>query len=263
MRKLALLGLLTSVFLAPQFARAQVTPAKPPPAPAPAPSAAPPPATAPEAPPAPPGAYPQAPIAPPAQAAPPPVGYPYGYAPPQGYGYGQPVVDPARQQTLTELQQVDLKLASVRGEQKQYSLGGPAAMMGAGFGIALGFGTAAIIERIIAEDIEHRDCNYDNYYDDDYYYDDNWCDVSGNGIVTEHDEDLARGMARGFGVVAGIGAGVGIMGTVFLMQRLAKRREFSPQINELNLRRSQLLQQLRFGGGYSQNRLHLTISGRF
>jgi hypothetical protein len=270
MRKLALLGLLACLVaqLAPQRAHAQAAaagskktaaPAAPKPAEAPAPQAAP----APVAPAAPPGAFPQeAQTAPPPQVAPPPpvVGpYPYNYG---GYGYAAPVNDPARQKTLADLQQVDLRLTNLHAQQQQYSLTGPSIMMGAGFAVALGFGIAAIIDRVIAEDIQHGDCRY-NYNSNDYYYDDDYCDVSNNGLVTQHDEDLARTMARTFGAISIIGTGVGITGAVFLMKRLAERRQFTPELQELKVRRGQLLQQLRYGGGYSNNTFRLTLSASF
>lgn len=184
--------------------------------------------------------------------------YPYGY----GYGYQQAPADPARQKTLAELQALDLRLVNLRAQQKQYSITGPATMMGAGFAVMLGFGIAAIFERIVAEDIQHGDCH--NYYDDDYYYHDpSYCDVNNNGFVTQHDEDLARTMARSFGAVSAIGGAVGITGAVFFFKRLQQRKQFAPEMEELKVKRGQLLQQLRYGTGYSSNGFSLTLSGRF
>jgi hypothetical protein len=70
-------------------------------------------------------------------------------------------------------------------------------------------------------------------------------------------------MARTFGAISIIGTGVGITGAVFLMKRLAQRRQYTPENQELKVRRGQLLQQLRYGGGYSNNTFSLTLSARF
>jgi hypothetical protein len=190
---------------------------------------------------------------------PPPVAgsYPYGY----GYGYTPPPPDPQRQKTLTELQQVDLRIASVKKEQRQHSLVGPLAMTGAGYLAAAAFGLAAVLEWAIAEDIRDDDCGY-RYNRSTRDYEDR-CDVNNNGVVTKADEHDARVMARTFGAISAAGAGLGIAGTVLLMRQLAKRREYSPELYELGTRRGQLLQQLRYGGGYSSNGLTLNISGKF
>jgi len=60
-----------------------------------------------------------------------------------------------------------------------------------------------------------------------------------------------------------VGVGVGIAGTVFLAQRLAKRRESTPEIQRLRSRKQQLMRSLQYGGGYSQNGLQLTLGGAF
>jgi hypothetical protein len=70
-------------------------------------------------------------------------------------------------------------------------------------------------------------------------------------------------MARTFGAISALGAGLGIAGTVLLLKRLSKRRVFAPELRELGVRRGQLLQQLRYGGSYSQNGMQLSIGGRF
>ena len=264
MRMLRLLGLLAilSQQLAPQLAEAQAAPAKPAPAPttegaAQAPTQAP----APVAPAAPPGAFPQtAEPAPPANAAPPP---PVGPYPPSGYGYGYGYppapVDPARAKTLGELQGLDLRIQELRRQQKRYSLGGPIAMTSAGFAVSIGFGVGALLSWAIAEDIQHHDCGD---YNSSYYYADR-CDINNDGDVDYHDEHDARRLARTFGAVSAIGGGVGILGTVWLVKRLAKRQQFEPELDQLSRRRGELLQQLRYGAGYSNNGLQLTLSGRF
>jgi hypothetical protein len=216
------------------------------------------------APPAPPGAFPQSataaatPVEPPPP--PPPVAgtYPYGY----GYGYSAPPpADPRREKTLSELRQVDLRIASVKKEQRQHSLVGPVAMTGSGYLVAAAFGLAAVLEWAIAEDIRDDDCGY-RYNRATRDYEDR-CDVNNNGVVTKADEHDARVMARTFGAISAAGAGLGIAGTVLLMRQLAKRREYSPELYELGTRRGQLLQQLRYGGGYSSNGLTLSVSGKF
>jgi hypothetical protein len=244
LRLLVLFALVCPVF-APAFAHAQTTP----PAGAPDAAAAP----APVAPAAPPGAFPQQQAAPQVQAPPPPPSY-YDY----GYGYVAPPPDPARVRALGELQSLDLRIASVRQKQKQHSIVGPAAMTASGFAVAMLFGAIAVWEWSLAEDIRRGDCGtyrYDRYDDD--------CDVNNDGYVDGDDRRAARTLARSFGAVSAVGAGLGIAGTVFLVRRLAKRRVYAPELRDLGLRRGQLLQQLRYGGGYSQNGLQLTVSGRF
>lgn len=284
MRTLRLLGLLA--LLCPQLARAQAAPAetrdKPdaPAATAPAkpsaPKAAKPapakpaaeteaaaPSSAPVAPAAPPGAFPQAPPPPPdgAEVPPAPVqpqsGYPYGY----GYGYVAPPVDPQRQKALHDLQQLDQRIASVRKQQRQYSIVGPTIMTGSGYLVAFGFGVGALASYFIAEDIREGDCRL-RFNRTTREYDDR-CDVNDNGVVTEKDEDAARTLARTFGAISALGAGVGVVGTVLLVKQLARRREYQPELYELHTRRGRLIQQLRWGGGYSSNGATLTLSGKF
>jgi hypothetical protein len=169
-------------------------------------------------------------------------------------------MDPQRQKTMGELRTVDLRIASVRREQSQYSLAGPIAMTAAGFGTAIAFGVVAMVEWFIADDIDKKNCGY--YYSDYNGYDSR-CDVNNDGRVNSDDEHRARVLARTFGAMSGVGAAVGITGTVFLMKSMAKRRQYSPELNELSTRRGQLLQQLRYGGGYSNNGMQFTLSGRF
>jgi hypothetical protein len=187
----------------------------------------------------------------------PPGDYPYGY----GYGYVPPPVDPQRQKALHELQQVDLRISSVRRQQRQYSIVGPAVMTGSGYLLAAGFGIAAVASFFLAEDIRDGDCDL-RYNRGTREYEDR-CDVNDNGLVTRADEDAARVLARTFGAISALGAGVGVVGTVLLMKQLGKRRQYQPELYELNTRRGQLLQQLRWGGGYSNNGATLTLSGKF
>ncbi len=288
MRTLRLLGLLA--LLCPQLARAQAAPAETPATPA-APAATAPakpsapkpakpakaaptkpaaeaeaaqtaPAPAPVAPAAPPGAFPQAPPPPPDTAEAPPAplqgqGYPYGY----GYGYVAPPMDPRHQKALHDLQQLDLRIASLRKQQRQYSIVGPAIMTGSGYLVAFGFGVAALASYFIAEDIREGDCPL-RFNRSTREYDDR-CDVNNNGLVTGKDEDAARTLARTFGAISALGAGVGVVGTVLLVKQLAKRRQYQPELYELNTQRGQLIQQLRWGGGYSSNGATLTLSGKF
>lgn len=191
------------------------------------------------------------------EAPPPPApvagGYPYGY----GYGYAPAPVDPRRDKTLSELQQVDVRIASVRKQQKQYSIAGPLAMTATGYGFAAIAGLVAVFSWVNAEDIQSGDCPYS-------YRRNNRCDIDDDGVIDKHDERDARILARTFGAISALGAGVGIAGTVLLMKRLAKRRQYGPELDELGTRRGQLLHELRYGGGYSQNGgLQLNVSGRF
>lgn len=261
----------------PVLAQAQTGPASSPP-----PSAQP--APAPVAPAAPPEAFPQQQPAPQVQPPPPPApgttygapGSPYAAptpgsaypAPPPGYyggsyGYGYaapPASDPERARALGELQNLDLRIAAVRKKQKQHGIVGPAAMTASGYAIAVLFGAIAVWEWAIAEDIRQGDCSrYRDRYD---RYDDE-CDVNNDGYVDGDDRRDARTLSRAFGAVSAVGAGLGIAGTVFLVRRLGKRRAYAPELRDLGVRRGQLLQQLRYGGGYSHNGVQLSISGRF
>lgn len=136
-------------------------------------------------------------------------------------------------------------------------------MTGSGYLVAAGFGIAAMASFFLAEDIRDGDCG-SRYYRSrrDYYYGDR-CDVNDNGLITRADEDAARVLARTFGAISALGAGIGVVGTVLLVKQLGKRRQYTPELRELNTRRGSLLQRLHWGGGYSSNGAALTLSGRF
>jgi hypothetical protein len=234
MLRLLVLFALTLIF--PRFTQAQtVAPAEPAPV---APAVAPPNAV---------------PVQLPAPSAPTPA------APYYGHSYAAPpLVDPGRIRALNELQTLDQRIASVRSKQKQYSIVGPSVMTASGYGVSLAFGIVAMLQWALAEDIEEGHCG-DYRYDHSHAY----CDVNDDGIVDKDDEHTARSLARTFGVISGIGAGLGIAGTVLLVKRLSKRHEFAPELRDLGVRRGQLLQQLRYGGGYSRNSVQFNVTALF
>jgi hypothetical protein len=182
---------------------------------------------------------------------------PVPYAPAPYYGYGYPAPDPGRALALNELQSLDIRIAQLKQSQKQHSIVGPTIMTAAGYTVMLVFGAIALSDWAIAENVQHGDCQGGVY---DY---DPACDVNDDGYIDKDDEDTARTLARTFGALSIVGTGLGITGTVLLVKRLAKRREFAPELRELGLRRGQLLQQLRYGGAYSQRGMQLTLSARF
>jgi hypothetical protein len=182
---------------------------------------------------------------PPAQSAP---------APYYGYGYA----DPGRLRALNELQHLDLRIAQLKQSQKQHGIVGPAILTAVGYTVTLVFGAIALADWAIAENFDDGLCGQGELYD----YDPS-CDVNNDGYVNPEDEDAARTLARTLGALSVVGTGVGIAGTVLLVRRLAKRREFKPELKDLGARRGQLLQQLRYGGVYSARGVQLTVSARF
>lgn len=251
MRLLRLVALLASLCSA--VANAQTTPVSPAPT-APTPVGAPAPVTVPAQVTLPTPVAVPAPVAAPAPAqsgAPPAPYYGYGYAPPP---------DPSRLRALSELQSLDVRIALLKQNQKQHGIVGPTIMTAVGYSLTLVFGAIAFADLAVANNIADGHCGYDDRYDYDY---DASCDVNDDGFVDADDEDTARTLARTFGALSVVGAGLGITGTVLLVRRLAKRREFAPELRELGVRRGQLLQQLRYGGGYSRNGIQLTLSAQF
>lgn len=212
------------------------------------------------APAAPPQAYP-------VQPAPPPAVAPYPGAPPQpgvapnGYGYGYPgVVDPARAQAVAELQAIDMRLAALKQQQAEHSLGGPIAMTAAGFGIAVIFGAVALSQFVLAEDIQSGECGY--YVNRDGYYDSR-CDANDDGQVDGDDVDRARKMSRTFGALSGVAGGLGIVGAVLLGLRRAERSVYTPEIKALGARRKQLMREMKYGGYVQYGGLVVTVGARF
>jgi hypothetical protein len=233
------------------------------PAPAPAPGAAPAVQTAPgaapavsDAPPLQPQPVQPAPVYPPPPAA---AGYPpaaTGYpAPPAGY-YPQPL-DPARQgAVLSELANIDARVAAVRAERSRHGLGGPITMMASGYATALIFSIVGVVHWGIAEDIQKG-----RYVDADYSFDE--YDLNGDHKIDHEDEERARRGARTFAAIGFMGLGVGIGGSVFLARRLAARRRYDPELQSLRGRRLELLRQLQYGGALGQGSMQLTLKGRF
>ena len=192
----------------------------------------------------------QTPVAPTASA---PVNIPAPY-----YRYGYAPAPDARIRALNELQTLDFRIAQLKQNQHQHGIAGPIIMTAAGYTFTVVLGSLALVNSGIARDIQTGHCGDDEPYDYD-----SACDFNGDGDVDGHDEDEARRLARIFGGVSLIGAGLGITGTVLLVRRLAKRREFAPELRDLAVRRGQLLQQLRYGGGFSRNAFQFTVGARF
>jgi hypothetical protein len=153
---------------------------------------------------------------------------------------------------------LDLRIAQLKQAQKQHGIAGPIVMTATGYSFTVVLGALALVNLAIARDIENGHCGDDEPYDND-----SACDFNGDGNVDKHDENDARRLARIFGGVSLIGAGLGITGTVFLVRRLTKRRESAPELRDLGVRRGQLLQQLRYGGGFTNSAFQLSVSGRF
>jgi hypothetical protein len=238
---------------------------------APAPTAPAPTAEIPPAPYAqPPVQYAQPPVQyaqPPAQYAQPPVQYaPPAPPPPPGYGYPVPQDPAQRAAVIGELSSVDARLQAVQRERSSHRIGGPIAMMSVGYGCSLIFMGVALAQWSLAEDIQTGDfTSYNSRGGDDYYYDydgDRY-DLNNDGRIDGDDEDKARRQARVLGGLTGIAAGIGITGTVVLVQRLAKRHQLAPEIEKLKGRRLELLRHLQYGGAPSQSGLQLTLSGKF
>jgi hypothetical protein len=257
MRTLRLISLLTFVSGA-SLAQAQQAPATPP-----APTAQ----TAPSAQPAPvqyaqpgPVQYAQ----PYAQPAPVQYAQPYAPPPPPGYAYPRPQDPAQRAATITELTSVDAQMATVQRERSNHRIGGPIAMMGIGYGLGALFGTIGLIQWSIADDIDHGDFDYYNRNDSSYYYDsDSNLDLNNDGVINGKDEHRARRTARIMGGLSLVSTGVGIAGTILLVRKLAKRRESAPELERLRTRKLELLRNLQYGGGLSQNGLQLTLGGTF
>ncbi|HEX6245994.1 MAG TPA: hypothetical protein VFZ61_33945 [Polyangiales bacterium] len=241
-----LAAVLAALLLASGAARAQDPVAPPPPAAAP------------------PAAYPApAPAAPYPDTAPPPVAPPAPYSgaaqpgvAPNGYGYGYPMLDPAR----AELQAIDLRLSTLKQQQAQHGIGSPIAMTAAGFGILVIFGAVSLSQFALAEDIESGECSF--YVARDGYYDSR-CDVNDDGEIDGQDVDRARMLTRTFGALAGVAGGLGIVGAVWLGLRRAERSVYTPEIKALGARRKQILRDLKYGGYPQYGGMVLTLGARF
>lgn len=246
MRTLPLIGFLTFVSSS-SLALAQQAPAVP--VPANPPQVAPPPAPIPQQPPPvqyaqpAPGQYAQ-PLAP----------------PPPGYAYPAPQDPAQRAAVLAELSQVDGRLYALQLERSSHRIVGPIITMGGGFGAAVLFGMVGLIKWGVAEDIKRGD--YPTLYDSSTEFDSTY-DLNGDGVVDGEDEGRARRTARVTGTLSIIGVGVGIVGSVWLAKQLAKRRQLTPELQNLRGRKQELLRNLQYGGGYSQNGLQLTLGGTF
>lgn len=235
-------SLLVLVALCPALAAAQADPSSEgAPAPGEAPVA---PLEAPVAPPAPPGVFPAKPPA------------PGGAAQDR-----DPRSDPQRARLLEEIERLDLRMASLREQRREVGLTAPAVVTAVGYGVAFVAGAVALAEWSILRDIQDGDCGSPTGRSAYRYA--SRCDLNDDGVVDGDDKHAARVLARSFGTLSAVAAGVGVAGTVFLLRRLAKRRAFEPELRELRGQRHQLLQQLRYDGGYAHGVFQISLRGRF
>jgi hypothetical protein len=124
-----------------------------------------------------------------------------------------------------ELTGIDMRLAEIRRERP--GLAGPITLTAVGGGVAFATAYIGLLTWIIAEEDGYCD-GYESYdcYDDD---------------------DEERRIARGFAVASLGGLAASIGGIVWMSRRLKQRQAYKPEINQLRLRRRQLLQDLRYG----------------
>ncbi len=124
-------------------------------------------------------------------------------------------------------------------------------MMAGGYGSALLFGLVAVASFGSAEAIQDdRRPDPANDWNDD-------------GIITKSDERDARTSARVTTVLAAVGLGVGVGGTVWFSKRMAKRRVSSPELHDLKVQRRQLIRGLRYSVNGGPDSMQLALSGRF
>jgi hypothetical protein len=176
--------------------------------------------------------------------------------PPPGYAYVTvpTVTNEQRGATLTELQNVELRLTSLKAERRRHRIGGPIAMMATGFATSFVFTLVALSAFSVAQQIERNDFDW---------YNANRYDYNNDGDIDRQDESSARAVARAFGGLAGLSAALGIAGTVFLVKRNARRNEHLDEILHLQDRQQQLLRSLRYGANVAPGRIGLGLSGRF
>lgn len=129
--------------------------------------------------------------------------------------------DPYRLQTL------ERRLAELRAQRSQYGIGGPITMMGVGGGLLLFGGSFAWIFWSLDGDPYSTDYGYDNHK-----------------------------LAVAFTTVAAVGGALFIVGTIKLPHRLRMRRQFNPEIRQIQQEIRTIREQQRQGpppgyyGGY-------------
>ncbi len=150
-----------------------------------------------------------------------------------------------------ELERVNARLYLLARERGQYGLGGPIAMVAAGYGTALLFSLGAAVSLVTAEAIDRGEFSRSRH------------DYNEDGVVNASDEHDARVAARVFSGFAVVGLGVGIGGTVLLTRGVRERRVYAPELRALRLRRRDLLRSLRYRASATSGRLQLGLTGRF
>jgi hypothetical protein len=157
-------------------------------------------------------------------------------------------VDPAHNRELgEELADIDTRLDALRAERSHHPIGGPIAMMAAGFGGAALFGIAGVAMWSASEAIERGIADEDEDYED----------------LTQRDADQLRTAARVSAVLSVLTLGVGIGGSVLFARRLDERRAFAPEMRALRLRRRAIQRELRYGVQAGPDAMGLSLSGRF
>jgi hypothetical protein len=154
----------------------------------------------------------------------------------------------------SELGDVESRLAHLEYEQRDGRIAGPIAMVASGYGTALVALGVALVSFASAKDVQRWDAG------------DDWSDhldSNDDGSIDADDELAFRRIARGFGVLSAIGAGVGIAGSFFLAKRMRVRRMQAPELRGLQRRRYELRRQLEYGANASARGLGVSLSGRF
>lgn len=194
------------------------------------------------------------PVAEPTTAAYPPQAFPAGPLLPNAEPRVGATELPSPEVLFMQLSHVSAKLEYLKAERAQHRIGGPVAMMAAGFGTALVSGLVAF--SILESAVRIDDIGTSTRPRDVRRY-----DFTDNGVVNSRDEDQARAAARAFGVVSGLGLGVGILGSVFFARRSALRNQHKAEIAGLKQQKRDLIRALRYQAGPGQ--FQLRLSGSF
>lgn len=146
------------------------------------------------------------------------------------------------------------RIEAIDQRRSDGSIAGPIAMLTAGYTtgiVALGVSLAGFA---MAEQVEKRDSDDKGG---------KRLDVNNDGSVDRDDEATFRRIARGMGVASAIGMGIGIAGNVILAKRLRERRQYDPELRELQRQRRDLRRQLNYAVNASHTGMSLALTGRF